>query len=280
MREFPVQEIAETVCRLLQEVSYKLPPDVVAAVTASLEEETFPRARSILERILLNAEAAEEDRIPLCQDTGLVVVFLDVGQEVLFTGKDLEPAIWDAVRAGTKKGFLRCSILRDPLRRENTGDNAPGVLHLRIVPGDRVRIAVVPKGGGSENMSAMAMLNPSEGEEGVIRFVLETVRRAGGKPCPPLVVGVGVGGTVEMAALLAKRSLLRPLGVMTEEPDSARLETSMLEKINELNIGPLGLGGRTTALAVHLERYPCHIASLPVAVNLQCHAARHREVVL
>jgi fumarate hydratase subunit alpha len=280
MRKLNVQNVSDAINELLQKACYELTPDIIRALENTVKTETSSEARSILEKILLNCRIAADEKLPLCQDTGLTVVFIDLGQNVLLTGGNLEEAVWDGVRRATKEGYLRHSVLNDPLLRKNTGDNSPGVLHLKIVPGDKIKIMVVPKGGGSENMSRIKMLNPSDGEEGVIRFIEKTVSLAGGKPCPPLVIGVGLGGTFEMSGILAKRALLREVGSPHDDPDTARLEKVILERVNKIGIGPMGFGGKTTALAVHVKRYPCHIASLPVAVNLQCHSARHREVIL
>lgn len=280
MRKLNVQNVSDAINELLQKACYELTPDIIRALENTVKTETSSEARSILEKILLNCRIAADEKLPLCQDTGLTVVFIDLGQNVFLTGGNLEEAVWDGVRRATKEGYLRLSVLNDPLLRKNTGDNSPGVLHLKIVPGDKIKIMVVPKGGGSENMSRMKMLNPSDGEEGVIRFIEKTVSLAGGKPCPPLVIGVGLGGTFEMSGILAKRALLREVGSPNNDPDTARLEKVLLERVNKIGIGPMGFGGKTTALAVHVKRYPCHIASLPVAVNLQCHSARHREVIL
>ncbi|MDP8218677.1 MAG: fumarate hydratase [Candidatus Theseobacter exili] len=280
MRKLNVQNVSDAINELLQKACYELTPDIIRALENTVKTETSLEACSILEKILLNCRIAADEKLPLCQDTGLTVVFIDLGQNVLLTGGNLEEAVWEGVRRATKEGYLRLSVLNDPLLRKNTGDNSPGVLHLKIVPGDKIKIMVVPKGGGSENMSRMKMLNPSDGEEGVIRFIEKTVSLAGGKPCPPLVIGVGLGGTFEMSGILAKRALLREVGSSNNDPDTARLEKVILERVNKIGIGPMGFGGNTTALAVHVKRYPCHIASLPVAVNLQCHSARHREVIL
>jgi len=279
-REVSVDEVARTVARLCQEANYDLGGDVRERLRQALETEESPAGREILELLMQNADLAAAERVPMCQDTGLAVVFLDIGQEVSLVGGDLTEAVNEGVRRGYREGYLRKSMVEHPLRRKNTGDNTPAVLHTRIVPGDRVRITVAPKGGGSENMSALAMLKPADGEEGVIDFVVGQVERAGPNPCPPVVVGVGIGGNFEMAALLAKRALLRPLGQYSEDPDNARLEREILRRANNLGIGPQGFGGRTTALWVSVETHPAHIVSLPVAVNLNCHAARHKEAVI
>lgn len=224
-----------------------------------------------------NAGIASAEEIPVCQDTGYAVVFLEIGQDVHFTGGYIYDAVNEGVRIGYREGYLRKSIVGDPLERKNTGDNTPAVIHTAIIPGDRVWITVAPKGGGSENMSALKMLKPADGVAGIKSFVLDTVKSAGPNPCPPLVIGIGIGGTMEKAALLAKEALLRPLGQKHEKPEIATLEEEILSAVNDLGIGPQGLGGRITSLAVHIKTYPAHIASLPVAVNLNCHVARHKS---
>ena len=231
--------------------------------------------------MLENADLARESGVPLCQDTGLAVVFLEIGQDLHLAGGDLYEAVHGGVRKGCAEGYLRASVVSPPVgKRVNTGDNTPAIIHTTIVPGDRLRIVVAPKGGGSENTSAIRMLRPADGRDGVKRFVLETVAKAGPNPCPPIVVGVGIGGTFELCALLAKKALLRRLGETHPEPDFSELEGELLGAVNRLGIGPAGLGGSVTALAVHVETHPCHIASLPVAVNINCHSHRHREVLL
>jgi len=271
-----VERITEVVADLCQRANRYLPEDVIAALRAAREAETSETAREILDQLLRNAAIAAEKGIPLCQDTGLAVVFVDLGQQVHLVGGALQEAINEGVRRGYQEGYLRKSVVDDPLdRSSNTGDNTPAVVHVRIVPGDGLSIHVAPKGGGSENMSALWMLTPAQGREGVVEEIVSQVRAAGGKPCPPLVLGVGLGGSFEMAALLAKRALLRPLGQPSPVPEVAKLETDILDAVNATGVGPMGLGGRTTALAVHVERHPCHIASLPLALNVQCHAARH-----
>jgi fumarate hydratase subunit alpha len=279
VRDIPVAEITDVVRRLCIEANTILGDDAVAALEASLEIEESPVGRDIFRQLLRNAEIARTEGIPLCQDTGVVVVFLEIGQDVHLTGGDLETAINEGVRRGYREGCLRASTL-DPLTRKNFGDNTPAVIHTRLVPGDRVKVALAPKGFGSENMSRVALFPPSHGIEGIKQFVVERVDAAGPNPCPPLVVGVGIGGTMEKAALLAKQSLLRDVGRRHPDPEVARLELELLEDINNLGIGPQGLGGRITALDVHIETYPTHIASIPVAVNLQCHCARHKEAVI
>jgi len=230
--------------------------------------------------LMNNAQIAADEKVPMCQDTGFAVVFVELGQDVHIEGGLLEDAVNEGVRRGYTGGYLRKSIVGHPLERVNTGDNTPAVLHVKLVPGEQMKIIVAPKGGGSENMSAIKMLKPAEGVEGVKKFILDTVRAAGPNPCPPVIVGVGIGGTMEKAALIAKEALLRPVGTSSPRPEIAALESEILNDVNALGIGPQGLGGICTALAVHVEIYPAHIASLPVAVNINCHASRHREAIL
>ena len=280
MREFDVKKITEAVKRLSMETNYFLGEDMVKALKASLDKEESPVGKSVLGQIIENQEIARTEQMAICQDTGFTVVFIDLGQDVHLTGGDLTEAVNEGVRQGYQEGYLRKSIVKDPLHRVNTGDNTPAVIHLRIVPGEKVHLTVAPKGGGSENMSEVQMLKPADGPEGVKNFVIDRVRRSGGNPCPPIVVGVGIGGTYETAALIAKRALLRELGQFNPDPYYAEMEKELLRAINRLGIGPMGLGGRVTALGVFIEIYPCHIASLPIAVNIQCHAARHKSVVI
>jgi len=279
LRTIAAEEITAVVARLCREANVALEEGVLRALAEAREQEESPQGRDVLDKLLANARLAREEGMPLCQDTGVAVVFLEVGQDLHIAG-DLEAAVHEGIRQGYREGYLRASVVRHPLDRVNTGDNTPAVIHCRIVPGDRLKITVAPKGAGSENMSALRMLKPADGVEGVKRFVLEVVEKAGPNACPPLVVGVGIGGTMEKAALLAKEALLRSLGSRAADPLAAALEEELLAAINCLGIGPLGLGGRVTALAVHVEVYPCHIASLPVAVNLNCHVARHRSAEL
>lgn len=276
MRELDCGLITEAVSEMCVAANCRLGDEVKTALAEAEKLETNPLGQAVLRTLLSNAALAEAENIPLCQDTGLTVVFLEVGQDLRLTGGDLEEAVNAGVARGYKDGYLRQSVVRDPLRRTNTGDNTPAVIHCRLRPGDQLKITVAPKGFGSENMGALALLKPADGRSGVKKFVLETVRSAGANPCPPVIVGVGVGGTMELAALLAKRALLRPLGERHPDPFWAGLEADLLHDINQLDIGPAGFGGRTTALAVHLNPYPTHIAGLPVAVNLNCHAARHQ----
>lgn len=280
MRQISCADITQTVSRLCMKANSELGPDVMSALEEALAKEESPVGKDILRQILENHRLAAKEGIPLCQDTGLAVVFLEVGQDVRIVGGVLTEAVNEGVRQGYTQGYLRKSVVADPLRRSNTNDNTPAIIHTQVVPGDRLTITVAPKGGGSENMSALAMLPPSAGEEGMRRFVLEQVKRAGPNPCPPVVVGVGLGGNFEKVAYLAKKALLRPLDEEHADPFYARLERELLTEVNNLGIGPQGLGGRITALAVHIEAYPCHITGMPVAVNMNCHAARHQTAVL
>ncbi|MGD9495153.1 MAG: fumarate hydratase [Armatimonadota bacterium] len=281
MRDVQAGRITEAVAQMARRSNLYLPDDVVAALRAARDRETSRIAREVLDQLLANAECAAHNGLPLCQDTGVAVVFIDLGQDVHLTGGGLQEAIDEGVRIGYREGYLRKSVVRDPLdRSSNTGDNTPAVVHVRLVPGDRVTVHFTPKGGGSENMSALWMLTPAQGRNGVVEAIAAQVAAAGGMPCPPLVLGVGLGGTFELSALLAKRALLRPLGQASAVPEVAALERDILAAVNDTGVGPMGLGGLTTALAVHVERHPCHIASLPLALNVQCHAARHMTMVL
>ena len=279
MREIRADEIKRAVKKLCMDANYYLPQDVIDALRKGYEREVSPIGKDILKKILKNIEVAGKQKLPLCQDTGVAVFFIDLGQEVKIVGKSLEDAINEGVREGYSEGYLRKSMVADPLfDRTNTKDNTPCIMHIRIVRGNKVRIVFVPKGGGAENMSRVAMLKPADGVKGVKRFVIQTVEEAGPNPCPPLIIGVGIGGDFEEVSLLAKRALLRKIGQHNPDARYAELEDELLVEINRLGIGPQGLGGRITALAVNIEHFPCHIASLPVAVNLQCHAARHKEI--
>ncbi|MBE5040215.1 fumarate hydratase [Ructibacterium gallinarum] len=280
MREITAEQIIQTVRDMCIEANCNLNADVHCALKQGLARETNETAKSMLTDILKNAEIAKEEQIPICQDTGMAVFFLKLGQEVHITGGLLTDAINEGVRKGYAEGYLRKSVVADPIRRGNTGDNTPAVIHTEIVPGDRLEIELAPKGFGSENMSRIKMLKPSEGLEGIIDFVVETVRIAGGNPCPPLVVGVGIGGTFEKCALLAKSALLREIGSQNPDPYYAELEKTLLEKINGLDIGPQGFGGVTTALGVQVETFPTHIAGMPCAVNISCHVTRHVSKIL
>jgi fumarate hydratase subunit alpha len=281
VKEIHTEQIAQTVARLSIESNYYLGQDVLAALRRYREAEVSPAGREVLDQILENAEIARNEQMPLCQDCGLTVIFSEVGQEVHIVGGNLNEAIAEGVRQGYRDGYLRKSMVEQPFSaRVNTTDNTPPVIHTTIIPGDQLKITVAPKGGGSENMSQLAMLKPADGREGVVNFVVESVRRAGANPCPPIIVGVGVGGSAEKAMWLAKHSLLREVGQASPDPEVADLEAELLERVNRIGIGPQGFGGLTTALAVHVETYPCHIASMPVAINIQCHSARHKEAVL
>ncbi len=279
MRTLDAALIRDTVARLCIEANRALSPDMERAVRAAAETEPWPLARNVLGTLCQNLDAAARTGLPICQDTGMAVVFADVGQDVHIEG-DFEAAVHAGVAKGYTEGYLRKSVVADPIRRGNTGDNTPAVLYTRLVPGEQVRLTVAPKGFGSENMSRIAMLKPSDGEEGVKRFVVDAVRAAGPNPCPPIVVGVGVGGTFEGCALLAKRALLRSVGSHHPDEYYAAMERELLQKINALGIGPQGFGGQTTALHLAIETFPTHIAGLPVAVNISCHVTRHKEAVL
>jgi fumarate hydratase subunit alpha len=274
------EEITEAVAEMCIEANYELGSDVIEGYQQALERETSPVAKDILEQLLENAELARSERMPACQDTGMAVIFVELGQDAEIVGGELNEAINQGVKQGYEEGYLRKSVVAGPLERENTGDNTPAVIHTEIVPGNQIKLTVAPKGFGSENMSQIKMLKPADGVEGVKDFVVKTVEEAGPNPCPPIVVGVGIGGTFEKAALLAKKSLLRPIGEKNEQQDMAKLEEELLTKINELDVGPQGLGGLTTALAVNIDTYPTHIAGLPVAVNINCHISRHKEKLL
>ena len=280
MREIAIERITELVERLCRETNTILGQDIVTALKKGYEFEESPVGRECLRYALDNAEIARTESMAICQDTGMAVIFIDYGQEVVISGGDFLTAIDEGVRCGYREGYFRGSVVRDPLQRINTGDNTPAIVHTRIVPGDKLKITVAPKGFGSENMSRLVMLSPAQGIQGVKRFIVETVGLAGANPCPPVVVGVGIGGTMEMAALLAKRALLRDVGSMNLDPVLADLELELLTEINQLGIGPQGLGGCCTALAVHLITYPTHIAGLPVAVNLSCHVTRHQTGII
>lgn len=280
MKEIHADQITEAVRGMCLRAAVELPGDVSAALERAAEAEESPVGRGIIAQLRENARIAADTGLPLCQDTGFAVFFIEAGQDARITGGGLEDAVNEGVRRAYREGRLRNSIVRGPIDRVNTGDNTPAVIHTRLAPGDALSITFMAKGGGSENMSRVAMLRPSDGVEGVKNFVVECVERAWANPCPPIVAGVGLGGTFERAAWLAKHALLRPLG--SPNPDAAldALEKELLARINALGIGPQGLGGRVTALDVHIESHPCHIASLPVAVNIECHSHRHIRVVL
>lgn len=280
MREINVSEVTQAVREMCIEANKRLPEDLTQCISACAGCENQELPQGIMQDLLDNLDAAKELDIPVCQDTGMAVIFAEVGQEVHFTGGDFEAAIHEGVRRGYTEGLLRCSVVGDPLNRINTGDNTPAVLHTRIVPGDQVALTVAPKGFGSENMSRLQMLTPAAGRDGVVEFVVDAVRKAGGNPCPPMVVGVGIGGDFESCALLAKKALCRPVSQRNPAPFYAQLEAELLERVNQLGIGPQGFGGKTTALAVNVEEGATHIAGLPVAVNIGCHVARHLKKIL
>ena len=281
MREIEAKEITRAVSRMCVQANLYLPDDVKAAIAAAREDDPSPQAREVLGRLLENCRIAEQEKTPLCQDCGLSVFFLELGQEVRVTGGGLVDAINEGVRQGYDEGYLRKSVVWDPVfKRKNTGDNTPAVIYTDVVDGDRLTITFAPKGGGSENMSALGMLKPAQGAAGVRDFVVKAVDNAGANPCPPVVVGVGLGGTADKAMQLAKKAIMRDLGSRNPEPDLSKLEDEILKHVNRLGIGPQGFGGTTTALGVMIEAFPCHIASMPVAVNIQCHSARHGKVVL
>ena len=280
VREIEAAKITDTVKRLCIQANVILPEDVKNCIIKRKSEENWAPAREILDRIEENFELAAAENVPICQDTGVACVFLEIGQEVHIAGGDITQAVNEGVRQGYAEGYLRKSVVRDPLDRVNTGDNTPAMIYYDIVPGDKIKITVAPKGFGSEKMSQIKMLRPSDGIEGVKAFVLKAVEEAGPNPCPPIIVGVGIGGTFDKAALLAKKALLRETGTPSADPLYAKLEEELLEKINALGIGPQGFGGKTTALAVAVEHYPTHIAGLPVAVNINCHVARHKTEVI
>jgi len=281
MREIDCQTITKTIAGLCQDAAYLLPEDVLRALQQARRTEESPLGQKILDQILLNADLAGKQRLPLCQDTGTTVVFLEVGQDVHIVGGSLYDCIRQGVSRGYTEGFLRASIVEKPFSaRINTKDNTPPVVHTDIVPGDKLRIQVMPKGGGCENMARFTVMLPSEGRKGITDFVLRTVEESGGNPCPPIIVGVGIGGTAETAMLLAKKALARQVGQANPDQETADFERELLGKVNALGLGPQAVGGRVTALAVHIETYPTHITALPVAVNLQCHSARLKEAVL
>jgi len=279
MREISTQKIIQEVRDSAIRANYELGEDMVEAFTGSIEIEESAVGKEIIKQLMENAQIAREERVPICQDTGIAVVFVELGQQVSVVGGDFNQAIEEGIRQGYEEGFLRKSVCH-PFTRNNTGDNTPIIVHMDMVPGDRLKIWVVPKGGGSENMSRLFMLTPSAGWPGVKEKIVQTVAEAGPNPCPPTIVGVGIGGNFEKSAILAKKSLLRPLGTPNPDPELDKMEQELLTEINKTGIGPQGLGGRITSLAVHLLMVECHIASLPLAINIQCHASRHQEVVL
>ena len=280
MREINVSKITDAVCNMCISANCNLGSDIKTALEKGLSEENSQIAQTMLTDILKNAEIAKNESMPICQDTGMAIVFLKIGQDVHFVGGSLNDAINEGVRQGYKKGYLRKSVVADPIRRGNTGDNTPAIIHTEITEGDKIEITLAPKGFGSENMSAIKMLKPSDGAEGIVNFVVDTVKSAGSNPCPPIVVGVGIGGSFEKAAFLAKTELLRDIDEQNPDDFYAAMETELLEKINALGIGPQGFGGKTTALGVNIETFPTHIAGMPCAVNISCHVTRHTKVII
>ncbi len=279
MRKIDLSLVTKSVAEMCANANFHIPKDVLAKLEASVNEEVSPVARDILNQILENDKLASTAKVPMCQDTGLTVIFMEIGKDLVYDG-DIYEAIQEGVRIGYRDNYLRKSIVKDPFNRVNTGDNTPAIIHTKIVSGDKIKIVLAPKGGGSENMSTVVMLKPADGIEGVKNFVLNFVENAGGNPCPPIVVGIGIGGNLEKSALLAKEALLRDIDDKHPDETYAKLEEELLEEINKLGIGPMGLGGRTTALSVKVAVHPCHIAQLPLAININCHAARHKEVII
>ncbi len=280
MREVAAKRIAQTVKKLCIEANTNLSEDMLEALNKALSKEEAPLGREIIRQIINNAKIAWRDKLALCQDTGMAIVFIEIGQDVRIIDGTLQEAVNEGVSRGYHDGYLRKSVVRDPLVRKNTEDNTPAVLHAKIVPGEGIKIGVLAKGGGAENCSDLRMFNPASTREEIDSFILETVERAGPNACPPMIIGIGIGGTFDYAPVLAKKALLRKVGMHHSEHDTAKWEKALLEKINATGIGPMGLGGRTTALAVNIEKYPCHISSLPVAVNIECHSHRFKEAVI
>ncbi len=279
MREIKAKQITETVSNLCTRANFDIPKDVMKVLRDAQNREISPQGKDVLKQIIENDEIAHNEEVPMCQDTGLAVFFVELGQEVHITGGFITEAINEGVRKGYKDGYLRKSTC-NPFTRKNVGDNTPAIIHYEIVPGDKIKITMAAKGGGSENMSRVMMMKPSDGLDGIKKYIVERVKESGSNPCPPVIVGVGIGGTFERSAIIAKKSLLRPLDVPNPDPELDKLENELLTSINKLGIGPMGLGGRVTALAVHIIVEPCHIASLPLAVNIQCHSARHKEIII
>lgn len=279
MREIDCKKIIDAVAEKLIEINVDLDSSICNALKSSLEKEESPLGKDLLKQILENSEIAAKEKLPICQDTGVVVVFVEVGENLRIKGMDLKEAINAGVAKGYEEGYLRKSMVCDPIfKRINTGDNTPAIIHIDLVQGEKLKIEVAAKGGGSENMSQLKMLKPADGPQGIIDFICQVVEEAGPNPCPPLVIGVGIGGTMEKAALLSKKALFFPPDYRNTDPELAQFEEQILSEVNKLGVGPLGLGGRTTALGINILTYPCHIASLPVAVNLNCHAARHGHI--
>jgi len=280
MKEINAEQITQAVKKICMDANFYLGQDVIDRLEECKLTEESPLGKQIIDQILENAEIAAREKMPMCQDTGVAVFFVELGQDAHVTGGSLVEAINEGVRQGYKEGYLRKSIVKDPFDRKNTGDNTPAIIHTEIVPGENLKIIIAPKGGGSENMSWVKMLPPAAGRKGVSDLIVQEVIKAGANPCPPIIVGIGIGGNLEKAALLAKKALLRKTGKPNADQQSAEMEEDLLKRINASGVGPQGLGGRTFALAVQIESAPCHIASLPVAVNIQCHASRHKEIVL
>lgn len=280
MRTICVEEITDAIKKLCIDSNYNLSNDVYEALSNAKKEETWDLANDILDKIMINSEVAKNEKMPMCQDTGITCVFMEIGQDVHIVGGNLEEAINEGIRRGYEEGYLRKSVVKDPINRVNIKDNTPGIIYYDIVPGDKVKITVAPKGFGSENMSQIKMLKPSDGLQGVKDFIIKVVREAGPNPCPPMIVGVGIGGTFDKAAYLAKKALLRPINNRNNNKFYSDLEEELLREINKLGIGPQGFGGKTTAVGINIETYPTHIAGLPVAVNISCHATRHKEIIL
>lgn len=281
MKEINVVDLIPIFKNLILEANFHISEDVMERLRFFNDIEESQLAKEILSTIIKNHEKAPELRLPPCQDTGMVVAFLEIGQDIHLTGGDINDAVNEAVKQAYKEGYLRKSIVDDPFaKRLNTGDNTPAIIHTEIIPGDAMKITVAPKGGGAENMSRIAMLKPADGLDGIKQFILDTVEQAGGNPCPPIIVGVGIGGNFEACALASKKALMRDIRIVNDNPELATIESELLEKVNKLGIGPMGLGGRTTALGVNIISLPCHIATLPVAVNIQCHASRHKTITI
>lgn len=280
MRKVNVDKVTNVVKELSIEANYYLPDDITEALISSKNNEKWPLANGILDKIIENSNIARNEQVPICQDTGMTCVFLEIGQEVCFIGGSLEDAINEGVRQGYQQGYLRKSVVEDPFKRVNTKDNTPALIYYDIVQGDRIKITVAPKGFGSENMSKVCMLKPSDGLDGVKKFIIDTVKEAGPNPCPPMVIGVGIGGSFDKVAYLAKKALIRPINKRNTNPFYEKLEIELLDAINKLGIGPQGFGGKATALGLNIETFPTHIAALPVAVNISCHVTRHKERII
>ena len=279
MRIVNLNDVRDKVRDLLLDANFNLDQDVLDKISEAIETEQSEIGKTVLRQIEENDLIARKNFVPMCQDTGIVVIFIEVGNKVMFDG-DIYEAINEGVKDAYSEGYLRKSVVRHPIDRVNTKDNTPAIIHTKIVPGDKIKISVAPKGGGSENMSLVKMLIPADGRDGVKQLVLDTIFKSGGKPCPPLIIGVGIGGNLEKAAIIAKEAIFRPINDEADNPFDRELERELLKEINELGVGPMGFGGTTTALAVKINSYPCHIASLPVAINIQCHAARHKEAII